>query len=140
MNYFWLRLVTRTSITRNARRSLVHPPSQQTRHSPKRELIVTGVFKRRNLVSRRMRATFMAQERRTVKASAVRNRPASDVTGGDITGGPKQETPKMFVPGSAGHCRSSRTEALRRVFGPLVEEMASRAADALGEPKNHFYG
>src|SRR3989442_3416392 len=79
-NYFWLRLVTRTSITRNARRSLVHPPSQQTRHSPKRELIVTGVFKRRNLGSRRMRATFMAQERRTVKASAVRNRPASDVT------------------------------------------------------------
>jgi hypothetical protein len=33
----------------------VPPPSQQTCHSPKWELIWTGVFKRRNFVSRRIR-------------------------------------------------------------------------------------
>ena len=34
---------------------------------------------------------------------------------------------------------SSRREALRRVFGPLVEKMASLSAEALSGPKNHFY-
>jgi hypothetical protein len=35
--------------------------------------------------------------------------------------------------------RSSRTEALRRILRPPVEEMASPAAKALSGPKNHFY-
>ena len=41
----------RTTITRYDSRCLVQPPSQHTSHSPKREPIVTGVRRRRNLVS-----------------------------------------------------------------------------------------
>src|SRR5712692_7496408 len=42
---------TRTTITRYESRSLVQPPSQHTSQSSKREPIVTGVRRRRNLVS-----------------------------------------------------------------------------------------
>jgi len=54
-DYSWSGFVTRTSITTNDSRHLVQPPSQHTRHSPNREPIVTGVFNRRNFVSRYMR-------------------------------------------------------------------------------------
>src|ERR1700722_15295544 len=41
----------RTTITRYERQSQVQPPSQVTSHSPKRDPIVTGVRRPRNLVS-----------------------------------------------------------------------------------------
>jgi hypothetical protein len=54
------RLV-RTTITRYASRSLVQPPNQLTRQSPNREPIVTGVRRRRNLVSSCMELTTSGQ-------------------------------------------------------------------------------
>ena len=57
-NYSESDLVTRTSITRYASRSLVHPPSQQTCQSSKREPIVTVVFKRRNFISSLTRVRY----------------------------------------------------------------------------------
>ena len=45
----------------------------------------------------------------------------------------------MFHLGSDGNGHSSRTEALRRVFRPLVEEMGAPAAEALSGPKKTIF-
>jgi hypothetical protein len=71
--------VTRTSITRKDRRSLVQPPSHETRQSPKREPIVTGLFRRTYFVSRSMAVDIhgsrsSAQSRRDGMASPVAQR------------------------------------------------------------------
>src|SRR5258708_4884898 len=54
---------------RAARRS--SRPASTPSHSPNREPIVTGVFKRRTLVSSRARVTFMALARHPVKVSRI---------------------------------------------------------------------
>ena len=54
---YWTEWTIRTTMTRNESRCLVHPPTQQTCQSPKRDPTVTGMFRRRHLVSRRMRVT-----------------------------------------------------------------------------------